>query len=149
MSKVFMINKRHLRLIGIAALLVVLAYSFWLWNGSESASGTAAEPRVIHMVTGEFQSVGKDGKKTEIYRWDPGTIVVKEGELIELRILGMNGDHHQFVIEGMGIKGEILKDRETVVTFQAKKEGIYRIVCLNHHDAESGGPMVGYIVVTG
>lgn len=148
MSKVYMINKRHLRLIGIAALLVVLGYSFWLWNDSESAAGTAAQPRVIHMVTGEFKTTDKNGKQIEAYRWDPGTIVVKEGELVELRILGMNGDHHQFVIEGMGIEGEILKGKETVVTFHAKKEGIYRIVCLNHHNAENEGPMVGYIVVS-
>jgi Heme/copper-type cytochrome/quinol oxidases, subunit 2 len=148
MSKVYLISKKHLRLIGLAALVIVLAYSFWLWNGSESASGTAAEPRVIHMVTAEFKTTGKDGKTAEVYRFDPGTIVVKEGELVELRILGMNGDRHDFVIEGMGVRGEIVKGRETVVTFQAKKEGIYRIVCLNHHDAQNEGPMVGYLVVS-
>jgi heme/copper-type cytochrome/quinol oxidase subunit 2 len=147
MSKVIVVNKKQLRLIGLGVLLMVLVYSFWMWNQVESAAGTPSEARVVHMMTGEFTTTGKDGKKMEAYRWDPGTIVVKEGEHVELRIWGMNGDTHPFIIEGLGIKGEIHKGQETVISFHAKKEGIYRIVCLTHHDTAHEGPMVGYIVV--
>lgn len=147
MSKVVVIGKKQLRNVALVLLLCALAFSFWLWNKAEPAGGAATEPRVIHMVTGEFKSKAPDGSEMEAYRWDPGTIVVKQGENVELRILGMNGDEHPFVIEGLNIRGEIKKGKETVVTFHAKEEGIYRIVCLTHTGPEHNGPMVGYIVV--
>lgn len=147
MSKVFVIGKKQLRLVGLAILLVILAYSFWVWNQAETAAGKVDEPRVIHMVTGEYATTTKEGKELEVYRWDPGTIFVKEGELIELRILGVNGERHPFEIEGLNIRGEVLKGKETVVTFRADQEGIYRIVCPTHHDPAHGGPMVGYLIV--
>ena len=147
MSKVVIIGKKQLRVVGLTALLLVLIYSFWLWSRTEPAAGTAQNPRVIHMVTGEYATTTKDGQKLEIYRWDPGTIMVKEGELVELRILGVNGERHPFVIEGMNVQGEVRKGKETVVTFRANKEGIFRIICPTHTDPTHGGPMVGYLIV--
>ena len=147
MSNIFVITKKQLRMIALGIILIVLVYSIWMWNQTDTVAGSPENPRVIHMVAGEFSSTTKEGKKIEAYRWDPGTIVVKEGETVELRIRGINGDHHPFIIEGLDVKGEVHKGKETIVSFHATEEGIYRIICLTHPDAARNGPMIGYIVV--
>ncbi|MEX2416072.1 MAG: cupredoxin domain-containing protein [Paenibacillaceae bacterium] len=147
MSNMFVITKKQLRMIGLGLILIVLVYSIWMWNQSDTVAGSPDQPRIIHMVIGEFSSTTKKGTEFEVYRWDPGTIAVKEGESIELRILGVNGEHHSFVIEGMDVKGEVYKGKETIVRFLAEKEGIYRMICRDHSDLAHQGPMIGYIVV--
>jgi len=146
-AKVFVVDRRKLRLAGVLVLAAVLVWSVRLWMRAEPAMGTPDNPRVIHMVTVEYAARLPDGKEIEVYRWDPGTIFVKEGETVELRILGVNGDRHPFRIEGLDVRGEVVKGRETVVTFRADKEGIYRIICPVHADLAHGGPMIGYLVV--
>lgn len=147
MSKMFIVKTKHLRLIGLTLLLIVLIYSFRVWNKADTTASQESSPRVIHMITAEHATTTQDGKKLEVYRWDPGTVFVKEGELVELRILGVNGDLHPFYIEGLNVKGEVRKGKETVVTFRADKEGTYRIICPTHSDPAHGGPMIGYLVV--
>lgn len=147
MSKVWVINRKALRLIGLAALLAAAGWSVYMWNRAEPAMGTPDNPRVIHIVTAEFATTLPDGRKLEAYRWDPGTVVAYKGETVELRILGVNGERHPFRIEGLDVRGEVAKGRETVVTFRVPKEGIYRIICPIHADAAHGGPMIGYLVV--
>jgi heme/copper-type cytochrome/quinol oxidase subunit 2 len=136
-------------MIALGLLFVIVAYSFWMWSKTETAASSSEQdqPRVIHMVIGEFSGTTNKGKEIEVYRWDPGTIAAKEGESIELRILGVNGDHHSFVIEGLDVKGEVHKGKETTVRFLAEKEGIYRMICINHSDYAHQGPMIGYLVV--
>ncbi|PYI51663.1 hypothetical protein DLM86_24640 [Paenibacillus flagellatus] len=144
---VFVLKKKHLLL---AVGLVILAAAYVLYARQEEAksvSGTAVTERTVHLVTGEFKSTTEDGKEIEAYRWDPGTVYVNKGEKVKLSILGVNGASHPFIIEGLGIKGEVKKGRETVVSFKADKEGIYRIICLTHPDMAQNGPMIGYIVV--
>lgn len=147
MSKVFVVGRKQLRLIGLTAVVAVLALTVWLWNKAEPVMGTPDNPRVIHMLTVEYETKLPDGSELEVYRWDPGTIFAKEGETVELRILGVNGERHPFRIEGLDVQGEVVKGKETVVTFKAAKEGIYRIICPTHSDLAHGGPMIGYLVV--
>ncbi|RSD26317.1 hypothetical protein EJA10_15245 [Mesobacillus subterraneus] len=99
------------------------------------------------MVTGEFKSTTDDGKEIEAYRWDPGTIFLEKGEKVRLKILGINGKEHPFIIEGTDIKGVVKKGEETVVPLQFDMEGTYRLICLTHPDKENNGPMIAYIVV--
>lgn len=148
MFKIFVLNKK--RLTTIALVLVAVILLFWLlprFIPVLSGSKSADEPRIIHMVTGEFSTTTADGQKIEAYRWDPGTIFVQKGEKVQLRIYGVNGHNHPFVIEGMNIRGDVKKGEETVVNFTAKKKGIYRMVCLTHHDPHNAGPMIAYIIV--
>lgn len=144
---VFLLKRKHLV---IALLLVTAAAAAILyWQRDETVPATAAGSgeRTIHLVTGEFKTTLPDGKVIESYRWDPGTIVVQKGEKIKLSIYGVNGASHPFYIEGTNIRGEVKKGEETVVTFQADKEGVYRLICLTHPDAAQNGPMIAYIVV--
>jgi len=152
-TRIFAVSSRQLRrwaAIGLLAIITVGAAWYWGYSDAATTSGTAElqrEGRTIQLVTGEFKSAGPDGKEIEAYRWDPGTVVVKKGELIKLSIYGVNGASHPFIIEGLGVKGEVKKGKETVVSFRADKPGTYRIICLTHPDIAHNGPMVGYIVV--
>ncbi|HZG58210.1 cupredoxin domain-containing protein [Paenibacillus sp.] len=141
---------RRWQLAAIALGFVVVAATTWAWERGGEAVTADAMPvgeRVIHMVTGEYSTTTKDGQEIEAYRWDPGTVFVNKGENVKLKILGVNGDHHPFLIEGLNIQGVVKKGEETVVSFHASKEGIYRLICLTHPDAGNHGPMIGYIVV--
>ncbi|WP_424766475.1 cupredoxin domain-containing protein [Paenibacillus sp. sgz302251] len=147
MSKVVIVSKRQIQLFIVVAALIVLVGVYLSWDQSRAVNGQAAAPRVIHLVTGEFKTNTEDGKEIEVYRWDPGTIIVNKGESIELHIGGVNGNSHPFVVEGLGIRGEVTKGKTTIVRFTAEKEGTYPILCLTHTDMRHSGPMVGYIVV--
>ncbi|GGF95763.1 cupredoxin domain-containing protein [Paenibacillus abyssi] len=147
MSKVFVISKKQIRLFAILALVVIMAAAYLRWDQTKTASSTPGTERVIHLITTEFKTKTADGKELEIYRFDPGTIVVQRGELIQLNITGINGQSHPFVIEGLNVKGEVKKGQTTVVRFTADQPGTYPILCLTHTEMKHGGPMVGYLVV--
>lgn len=147
MSKVFIVNKNHVRLFLTVVSLIVMVALYLQMNQTKAVDGAPVKEQTIHLVTGEFSSTLPNGKKLEAYRWDPGTVYVQHGQPVALHITGINGASHPFVIEGLNIKGEVTKGKETVVRFTAQEEGIYRIVCLAHPDMAHNGPMVGYIVV--
>lgn len=143
------VRKRVLYIVGFIALLAIIG-SLWmsLKQDATPAIGQQNETiREIHLVTGEFKASTEDGKEIEAYRWDPGTIFVEKGEKVRLKILGVNGKEHPFIIEGTDIKGIVKKGEETVVPLEFDKEGTYRLICLTHPSAENSGPMIAYIVV--
>jgi plastocyanin len=143
------VRKRVLYIVGFIALLAIIG-SLWmsLTQDATPAIGQQNETiREIHLVTGEFKASTEDGKEIEAYRWDPGTIFVEKGEKVRLKILGVNGKEHPFIIEGTDIKGIVKKGEETVVPLEFDKEGTYRLICLTHPSADNSGPMIAYIVV--
>src|SRR5713226_10603308 len=103
-----------------AALAVALAFG---WADTPSAQ---TQGRVIYMATidprgGAQQNTepfpeaplpaGAGYRKTPpdatgrwevvTYQWSPGTIVVREGEMVTLEIVGINGDMHAGTIPGL------------------------------------------------
>jgi plastocyanin len=66
------------------------------------------------------------------YRWDPGTIVVNEGDTVTLEIVGINGHEHPFTIEGYWVSDVVRRGKLTRVTFVADKPGIFKIICRTH-----------------
>lgn len=149
MPKVLILRRRHLWT-GAMVLLILaglLCFQLLRRSGDQPVDGQPEGPRTIHMVTAEAKSTLEDGTVIEAYRWDPGTVFVEKGEAVNLVLYGVNGASHPFYIEGTGIKGEVKKGKETTVTFQASKEGVYRLICLTHPDKNHNGPMIGYIVV--
>ncbi|WP_438444532.1 cupredoxin domain-containing protein [Gorillibacterium sp. sgz5001074] len=149
MARVIVVKRKVLHFISAAFLLLAgtIAYYSWTGGGIEPVGGLPEGDRVIHMVTGEFESTTADGRKIEAYGWNPGTVFVEKDEKVKLVLYGVNGESHPFYIEGTTIKGEVRKGKETVVPFQSSKEGTYRIICLTHMDKDHSGPMIGYIVV--
>ena len=127
-----------------ASILFYLNSSKTVTTFNQSEKGHARE---IHLVTGEFKAKKEDGQEIEAYRWDPGTIFVNKNEKVILRILGVNGREHPFIIEGTTIEGVVKQGEESVIEVQFNKEGVYRLVCLTHPDKHSNGPMIAYIVV--
>ncbi|WP_337098181.1 cupredoxin domain-containing protein [Paenibacillus sp. YIM B09110] len=147
MSKVFIVRKKQIQLLIAFTALVVVVAVFLNWNGSRSVNGQPTQARVFQLVTTEIKSTTQDGQEIEVYRWDPGSIIVNKGEPIELHITGVSGKSHPFVIEGLGVRGTVTQGKTTVVSFTADKPGTYPIVCLTHSDMRHDGPMVGYITV--
>ncbi|UVI31658.1 cupredoxin domain-containing protein [Paenibacillus spongiae] len=147
MSKIFVVKKKHFRLFSLVLLVLLIAAVYIKWNPAKPAMSAPEQVRVFHLVTGEFEARTDDGKKIEVYRWDPGTIIVNKGDQVELRITGVNGESHPFVIEGLGIKGVVTKGKTTTVRFKAEAKGTYPIVCQTHTESSHGAPMVGYIQV--
>jgi plastocyanin len=145
----FVFKRRTLYFVALIAFIAIIG-SIWLSlkpDATPAIGGQNEQIREIHLVTGEFKSTMEDGKEIEAYRWDPGTIFLEKGEKVSLKILGVNGKEHPFIIEGTDIKGVVKKGKETVVPLQFDKEGTYRLICLTHPTAEHNGPMIAYIVV--
>ena len=59
----------------------------------------------------------------ETYRYIPGTVVVNEGDMVTLEIVGINGKEHPFHIDEYGVKGVVKRGEVTRVTFLADKPG--------------------------
>lgn len=68
----------------------------------------------------------------EAYRFTPGTVVVQQGDIVTLEILGINGAEHPFTIEGYDVSGVVTRGAITRVTFTADKPGIFRVICGKH-----------------
>ncbi|MWC31347.1 cupredoxin domain-containing protein [Paenibacillus sp. MMS18-CY102] len=154
MTKFVVVKKRQLQWAAVIVLVVLVATAVWRWNAAEPTLANAevgnadgSQAQVFQIVTGEFETTDRAGKMLEAYVWSPGNFNVKKGVPVELRITGISGDKHPFVIEGLGIKGTVTKGETTIVRFTAEHAGTYPIQCLTHTDLRSGGPMVGYIFV--
>lgn len=148
MKYIFILKKSSVFLFVLALLGLGGGYYALQWFGeSESTFQQEQSKKEFSIITTEYKSKTDDGKIIEVYRWNPGTIVVNEGDHVTLKFYGVQGMFHPFEIEGLGIKGDVKKGRETSVSFVAEKEGTYRIVCTAHADMQHNGPMVGYLIV--
>ncbi|WP_407638026.1 cupredoxin domain-containing protein [Bacillus andreraoultii] len=141
------------RQLGKFIIFVIFIVAAFIWYSFQykvfSATDVVAKEQIreIHMVTGEFSTKTATGKKIEAYRFDPGTIFLEKDEKVLLKIYGVNGEEHPFIIEGTDIKGTVKKGKETTIPLTFKKEGTYRLICVAHPDYARNGPMIAYIVV--
>ncbi|MFO7262665.1 MAG: cupredoxin domain-containing protein [Bacillota bacterium] len=146
----WVIHGRNL-LQGLVLVAVIVAGGYGIWALQPMAVPSAAAEmhvKTFDVVAVEFDDEDpKTGQEREVYRWDPGTIVVQKGDRVRLNIHGLNGDKHPFLIEGLNVQGEVARGEVQTVEFVAKERGVYRLVCLVHTDAHNHGPMIGYIVV--
>ncbi|GIO11249.1 hypothetical protein J19TS2_08040 [Cohnella xylanilytica] len=148
MSKVVFISKRRVQWYIVLAAAVIVAGAYVGWQQTRAASAPVAEgTQVFQLVTGEFNATTTGGKQLESYVFSPGTIVANKNQEVELRITGVSGQSHPFVIEGLGVQGKVTKGKTTVVRFTPTEAGIYPIVCTTHSDPNTSIPMVGYLVV--
>ena len=148
MNHFFVFTRKHL-IIGLFAVLALAAVVLY-WAKPKRALpvlGSDPEVREIHMGVGEFSATTPEGQEIESYVFHPGQIIVQKSEEVRLRISGVNGKSHTFNIENTDISGEVKKGMETTVLFRGEKRGTYRLICHDHSDQHSGGPMIAYIQV--
>lgn len=76
---------------------------------------------------------------TSTYRFEPGTIVVYQGDDVELNIWGVNGKEHPGRIEGYEkTTFNVKRGQLTTVSFKADKAGVFRILCDLHQPSMTG-----------
>jgi hypothetical protein len=136
----------------LALLALIVGGGTWLAENY----GTAAGPkRVIYMSAVEYKggtstepfpsatpppgggyllkppdSTGR--WETSTYRWEPGTILVNQGDEVELRIWGVNGAEHPSYVENYIADFTVTRGNLTVLNFTADKAGSFRIHCNAH-----------------
>lgn len=148
MKYMFIFKRSSVTLFVLSLLSLGGGYYALQWiSESQSTFKEEQSKKEFTIITTEYKSKTDDGKMIEVYRWNPGTIVVNEGDHVTLKFYGVQGMFHPFEIEKLGIKGEVKKGRETSVSFVAEKEGTYKIVCTAHADMQHNGPMVGYLII--
>jgi plastocyanin len=76
------------------------------------------------------------------YQWSPGAVVVKQGEMVTLEIVGVNGDVHPSTIPGLADSFTVKRGEITRVTFTAAKPGLYPIICTKHVPSMQGSLVV-------
>ncbi|OYD09462.1 cupredoxin domain-containing protein [Paludifilum halophilum] len=151
-----MTTSRQWLYLSIAFAFVLIATSALLpipWFGGktvieevEQVSSETQTEKTFHLVTTEYKTK-VDGKELEVYRWDPGSLVVNRGDKVKLKLHGVHGKQHDFTLQGYDRKGTVKKGKTTTINFVADKPGTYELVCHNHHTAEANGPMIAYITV--
>jgi plastocyanin len=146
----------YLRLAAAATLATFITVS------CGTASAPAATKRTIYMTALEYKGsteVAKepfptsklpegggyirkapaDGKwETSTYRWEPGMIVVYQGDAVELQIWGVNGAVHPGRIEGYEKTFAVKRGELTTLSFTADKAGVFRILCDTHNPSMTG-----------
>lgn len=146
----FVITRKSIMKVVVVALFIMAAFIWYSFQAKVIPAYNAVgseKVREIYMVTSEFSTTLEDGSEMEVYRWDPGTIYLKAGEKVNLKIIGVNGKEHPFIIEGTDIQGTVKKGKETVIPLQFNEPGIYRLICISHQDPKTNGPMIADIVV--
>lgn len=77
------------------------------------------------------------------YQWQPAFLLANQGDDVTLEIVGVNGDEHPSLIEGINVPPfTVRRGQITRVNFRATRPGFYRITCTTHLPS-----MVGYLVV--
>jgi len=72
------------------------------------------------------------------YVWNPGQVVVYEGDTVNLEIVGINGQSHTATIEGHTDQFVVERGKITSLTFVAGAPGVYKISCESHQPAMTG-----------
>ena len=109
------------------------------YKGSTEVAKEAFPTSTLPDGGGYLRKAPADGKwETSTYRWEPGTIVVYQGDDVELKIFGVNGASHPGVIEGYEKTFTVKRGDLTTVTFRADKSGVFRILCATHNPSMTG-----------
>ena len=143
---------------GIGIILLAVIGILGLACGSESS--VAIEPpqvRTIHMAaiepigttnvdkepfpakalpTGKgYGLMGPDQNgnwEVEAHIYTPGTVVVNEGDTVNLEIIGVDGEQHHVRIDGYGVDTFLKRGEVITVTFVADKPGLFDLICTIH-----------------
>ena len=108
--------------------LVVLLLVLMLGAGDAAA----AEPKKFTLI-----NVALDGTKI----WLPSSLVVHQGEEVELTLINKLDDPHGFKIEDVGIEEVVQPKAQTTVKFTASQPGALSYIC-HIHPPHIGGQIL-------
>ena len=84
---------------------------------------TAAEPKKFTLI-----NVDLDGTKI----WLPSSLMVQQGDDVELTLINKLDDPHGFEIKAFGIEQVVQPKSQMTVKFTAAKAGAYGYICQLH-----------------
>jgi nitrosocyanin len=93
----------------------------------------AAEPKKFTLI-----NVVLDGTKI----WLPSSLMVHQGEEVELTLINKLDDPHGFKIEAFGIEEVIQPKAQMTVKFTASQPGAYSYICQLHPPHLGGNILV-------
>ena len=115
------------------------------YKGSTEVAKEAFPNAPVPSGGGYILKAPADGKwENSTYRWEPGTVVVYQGDDVELKIWGVNGADHPSKVEGYDKTFNVKRGQLTTLSFKADKAGVFRILCDVHSPS-----MTGTLVVLG
>ena len=107
--------------------LVVLVLVLMLGAGDATA-----EPKKFTLI-----NVALDGTKI----WLPSSLIVHQGEEVELTLINKLEDPHGFKIEEVGIEEVVQPKTQTTVKFTASQPGVHSYIC-HIHPPHIGGQIL-------
>jgi len=96
------------------------------------AGDATAEPKKFTLI-----NVALDGSKI----WLPSSLMVHQGEEVELTLINKLDDPHGFQIEDLGIEEVVQPKAQTTVKFTASQPGAHSYIC-HIHPAHIGGQIL-------
>jgi nitrosocyanin len=94
---------------------------------------TAAEPKKFTLI-----NVDLDGTKI----WLPSSIMVQQGDEVELTLINKLDDPHGFEIKAFGIEQVIQPKSQMTVKFTASQAGAHHYICQMHPPHLGGNILV-------
>ena len=88
-----------------------------------AGAGAAAEPKKFTLI-----NVVLDGTKI----WLPSSLMVQQGDEVELTLINKLDDPHGFKIEDFGIEEVVQPKAQMTVKFTASKTGAHSYICQLH-----------------
>ncbi|SRR5579884_326914 len=76
-----------------------------------------------------FAAGGVLGPKKEVYGFVPSTLVVYQGDTVNLTVVNPEDDDHTFTIREMGVNLEVKGLASARTSFVAKKVGVFSYTC--------------------
>ena len=109
-----------------------------------------ALPALVHEMQGTLDYLQSDfapgglldGK--EVYEFAPSTLVVYQGDTVDLTLVNPADDPHTFTIGDLNVNAEMPGQSSTPLSFVAGKAGIYTFLCA---ESEHAPYMWGQLVV--
>jgi plastocyanin len=90
-----------------------------------------------YKAPGDYDPETPDKWQVATYMFSPGAMSVVEGDTVNLRMFGVNGDEHQIYVQapdGTTVVEAFTanRGREYKVNFTADQTGHYKIICTTH-----------------
>lgn len=129
-------------------VLTAICFGFWSFGpGGESSIPALAAAVHYSVVTTEIKSAPKGKPEIEVYRFDPGVLVVQEGDAVQITFYGVKGSVHPIEIPGYSIQTVIKRGEQQTVQFLADHPGYFKIICTAHPTVDKHGPMEATLIV--